>query len=141
MTQLLITGSRNISNRGILYAQALVQRAWDLDWHIIVGDASGIDSTVIKYSWRLASEYGKEKAENFIEVHGAYSKLRRKGPGDNYVHSGDYLSRDRIMVAKLQPRDWAIAVWNGESPGTRYTIWKAEDVPGVTTWIKEFKNE
>jgi hypothetical protein len=45
--RLLITGSRRASEPMLAMARRAVQRAKDNEWHIVVGDAPGVDSEVL----------------------------------------------------------------------------------------------
>jgi len=50
---------------------------------------------------------------------------------------GGYLSRDRVMVSKA---DLVIAIWDGQSRGTKYTYEYARKV-GKHVVLREFKQE
>ena len=102
--KLLITGSRDANNRMLQYARRLVNRAKELGWSIVVGDASGIDAVVIAEADRIGVK---------IEVHSGKGFLRHKSStGENIVHQCSYPERDRIMAGIC---DMCIGVWNGES--------------------------
>lgn len=109
--RLLITGSRDASDQMLGYATKAVQRAKDLGWTIVVGDAPGVDTAVINACDRMGVP---------VEVHGAYGRIRNgTQTGTNTAHEGPYRDRDRIMVELC---DACLAVWNGYSPGTRKTF-------------------
>jgi hypothetical protein len=111
MKKLLITGSRNASERMLAYARKVVLRAKELEWTIIVGDAPGVDAEVIK----ACDELGVE-----VQVHGAYGKMRRQTKtGTNVAHLGKtYSERDLAMVELC---DICMAIWDGSSRGTKAT--------------------
>lgn len=120
--KILITGSREIRQEGLDYAKYITERAWSKGHHLIVGDAEGVDQQVIKTAWSLAAR-NTEKARKFIEVHGAYEKIKLRGPGANYAHDSTYPQRNEIMVNKLDPtEDMVIAIWDGKSTGTKHTM-------------------
>ena len=109
--KLLITGSRQASDRMLAYAISLVRRAKELGWSIVVGDASGIDAIIIGEADRLGVP---------VEVHGAYNKLRHQSSkGTNVTHDSTYSERDKVMA---QICDVCIGVWNGKSRGTKITV-------------------
>jgi predicted Rossmann fold nucleotide-binding protein DprA/Smf involved in DNA uptake len=126
MTRLLITGSRDISKAGIDYAKAIVARAKELDWSIIVGDASGVDTAVIDECDRLGVR---------VTVQGAYGILRHRTiTGENRATTGSYVDRDRLMAEAC---DVCMAIWNGNSHGTEMTFKFAQSM-GKTVHIKRF---
>ena len=126
--KLLITGSRYISSAGIAYARAAVQRAKDLGWTIVVGDAGGVDQAVMNECHRLGVKH---------EVWGAYGKYRRTTPSARRnVIAGDYLERDRAMVERA---DKCLAIWNGSSSGTKYTYDQAV-AAGKEAWLRVSKS-
>ena len=109
--KLLITGSREASQRLLHLAYKAVERCKKLGWEIIVGDAPGIDSAVI----RACDDLGVP-----VEVHGAYNKIRNATKtGENVTHNTSYPGRDRIMASKC---DQCLALWNGKSRGTKITF-------------------
>ena len=124
--KVLITGSRNAN-------QALYKKAHQVvDWcmaegHIIlVGDAPGIDELVRIH----VAEYHYTK----IQVFGAYRLVRYCPwycPGQEIALPGDYLARDRHMAEQC---DLCVALWNGRSPGTRYTGKYVEMLGKRTIW-------
>jgi predicted Rossmann fold nucleotide-binding protein DprA/Smf involved in DNA uptake len=123
---LLITGSRDISKRGLEYARAAVRRAFECQHAIIVGDASGVDEAVMNECHKLGVP---------CTVVGAYNKLRRHTPTCNTeTISGSYTERDRYMVGRC---DACLAIWNGKSRGTKYTYDCAVKY-GKQAWLKTF---
>ncbi|MCB2146570.1 MAG: DNA-protecting protein DprA [Deltaproteobacteria bacterium] len=124
--KILITGSRQASVEMINYAKAVVKRAKEKGHSIIVGDAGGIDTAVIRECDRLKVP---------VEVWGAYGKLRVKSNQDNNQHiEGTYPERDRLMAARC---DMCIAVWDGQSRGTKLT-YDAAVILQKETFLKNF---
>lgn len=113
MTKLLITGSRQATKEMLAYACFAVERAKELGWTIIVGDAEGIDHQVLyKCCWL-------EVPFRFFGI----TPVPRHYCCLNHVNrynkiDGDYLARDRKMVWEC---DRVLAIWNGISRGTKYT--------------------
>jgi len=129
MNKLLITGSRNISEAGLAFARRAVQRAHQLDYEVIVGDASGVDEAVMQECHRLGVT---------CTVVGAYNRLRRRTPSCKVIqHQGSYIQRDRYMAEQCS---MCLAVWNGESRGTKATYDFAVEL-GKTAWLKTFQCE
>ena len=126
---LLVTGSRSISEAGLAYARKAVQRAHDLDYDVIVGDASGIDDAVMRECDKLGVA---------CTVVGAYDKLRRRTASCSvYAVSGSYIQRDKYMAERC---DLCLAVWNGKSRGTKATYDFAVEL-SKTAWLKTFHSE
>jgi len=124
--KLLITGSRYVNPAMISYAKRVVARAKALDWSVIVGDANGIDATVIAECDKLGVS---------VEVHGAYGKLRHSTlTGKNLIHSGDYSNRDCSMAELC---DTCMAIWDGKSRGTEATFGYAKLV-GKQVFVQKF---
>jgi len=129
MNKLLITGSRNISEAGLAFARRAVQRAHQLDYEVIVGDASGVDEAVMQECHRLGVT---------CTVVGAYNRLRRRTPSCKVIQrQGSYIQRDRYMAEQCS---MCLAVWNGESRGTKATYDFAVEL-GKTAWLKTFQCE
>jgi len=106
----LFTGSREATPAMLDLACQRARIAGEQGRHIIVGDADGVDAAVIDECDRLGIP---------VEVHGGYNRLRRETrSGQNFVHAGDYLRRDRLMAERA---DFVEAIWNGKSRGTKYT--------------------
>jgi hypothetical protein len=94
-----------------------VQRAKELGWEILVGDASGIDSQVIE----TCDETGVP-----VTVYGAYNTLRVHSIQGKYVLVfGSYTDRDVKMAEEC---DKCYAIWNGESRGTKLTYKVASEL-------------
>lgn len=124
--KLLITGSRNASPKMIEYAKKVVERAHELGWSIIVGDAPGVDWMVIAHCDFLFVP---------VEVHGAFGKCRNQSSqGNNITHKCTYPERDRIMADLC---DRCVGVWNGKSHGTKITH-EAVLALGKPSYLKNF---
>jgi hypothetical protein len=127
LMKLMITGSRKMTKGMDEYVDRVVERAIQLGWHIVVGDAPGIDRAVIQASDR--HQYAH------IEVHGAYLKLRNKSAfGINIEHDTNYDQRDRMMIDLA---DKVLAIWNGVSEGTKRN-YDAAKARGKEAWLKSF---
>lgn len=123
---LLITGSRNASSAMLDYAHKVVARAKEKGWKIIVGDADGVDDTMIQ----ACDDLGVP-----VTVFGAYRKMRRKTrTGENSALPGSYPTRDRHMATLCT---YCMAIWNGESHGTMITYRAAQSL-GKQAWLKAF---
>lgn len=116
-TKLLISGSREASQKMLEYAERTVIRAKQLSWSIIVGDASGVDHAVMlacgKYHVSFHCYGISPVPRHYYSRSGAPDGL-----GDYTMVPGDYLARDRFMAGLC---DRAICIWNGVSRGTLYT--------------------
>lgn len=127
MTILLITGSRDTTLEMLHYAYRVVDRVAALDWHIVVGDAEGVDTAVIDackhYNVPFAC-YGIRPYPRYTGHVPVYERI-----------NGDYLARDRAMVDKS---DCCIGIWNGSSRGTKYTYDYAVK-RGKQAWLKTFE--
>lgn len=116
--KLLITGSRDASRKMLHVARRIVRATkWDDEFYpsllgceIVVGDASGIDDEVVITCRQYGVTYScygiTQTPRNSAHIH-FYDQV-----------SGDFLSRDRVMVEQC---DLCIAIWNGVSRGTKYT--------------------
>ncbi len=123
---LLITGSRIISARGIEYARTVVKRAKQLGWSITVGDAPGIDTVVIETCNDLNVQ---------VAVYGAYNTHRNRSiRGGNVALDMNYTQRDLHMVGKC---DICMAIWNGKSRGAKAT-YVAVASTGKKAYLKTF---
>ncbi len=125
MTTLLITGSRDISGAGIKYAKAIVARAKELGWQIVVGDAPGVD-------WAVIDACDDLKVP--VRVYGSFVLRRRSKTGQNITSNLSYLKRDELMAGKC---DECVAIWNGASRGTRHTFETAQTLK-KNVYVKEF---
>ena len=129
MSKLLITGSRCISEAGLAFARRAVQRARQLDYEVIVGDASGVDEAVMQECDKLGVT---------CTVVGAYDRLRRRTPSCKVIRrQGSYIQRDRYMAEQCS---MCLAIWNGESRGTKATYDFVVEL-GKTAWLKTFHSE
>lgn len=132
MTNLLICGSRDATPAMLDYARRCVVRARENGWHVIVGDASGVDTAVIAECMLTLTP---------VTVYGITEKPRVRFAdlvyGD-YAHppyiqcKGDFLARDRVMAEAC---DKCIGIWNGRSRGTAYTVSYAKRECGKETWL------
>ena len=110
--KILITGSRDASPQMIKKAEKIASWCMKKSYYIICGDASGIDTAVI----RTASS----KKYKFITVCGAKGYQKVMTPyGENWFTIGSYPERDAIMAFWC---DMCFAIWNGRSNGTRITF-------------------
>lgn len=118
---LLITGSRNATFAMMKKAREAVQRAHLLGWHIVVGDAIGIDFAVLCECHDLGTPF---------KFYGVTEQPRHKCCKEHLYRytrvSGSYLARDRHMV-DLPEVNRVLAIWDGRSKGTQYTFRYAMD--------------
>lgn len=114
MTKVLISGSRSIK---ILPSAAIesIDRIIAQNFHIIIGDADGVDSTV--------QAYLRKQEYHHVTVY--YAKFNSLGKPRNH-HGfptvsvmGNYSKRDKTMCAFA---DYGLAIWDGRSPGTKDNI-------------------
>jgi len=132
MTNLLITGSRDASPAMLDAAYRAVERAHEHGWHIVVGDARGVDKQVI-YACHLKGVPFKFYGITTAPRNSCCLEHIR----ECYVHcdTKSYLSRDEIMVRHA---DRCLAIWDGVSRGTKYTLDYARKL-GIQTDVMEFK--
>ncbi len=105
--RLMITGSRHATSAMLVTARKAVQRAHELGFAILVGDAPGIDAAVVAECNRLSVRYacvcvagkGRNQEANMVV----------KAPVASYTE------RDRWMVTRA---DRVLAIHNGRSRGT-----------------------
>ena len=104
--KIMIAGSRGLKHAQTV--EAVVLRIKERGDEILVGDAHGIDATVIKYC----------KLHNVkLTVHVPSGKTQRNGYDCNTIRAGKtYTERDRYMVNQA---DFGVVIWDGQSPGTR----------------------
>ena len=125
--RLLITGSRDATPRMLSTARHAVERAKANGWEIVVGDASGVDAAVVRACtefevfgdcYGIADEprCGYSEYLNYIQV---TETIIYRGHTGIIRPGADYLERDRRMVQKCNR---VLAIWNGQSRGTRYTF-------------------
>lgn len=110
----LISGSRSIKQLPT-EAIASINRIIELQFKIIVGDALGVDSLVLKYL----------KSKNYEQVKVYYALFDGKGKPRNTSGypcvgvSGNYRDRDKLMCSLA---DYGLAIWDGKSIGTAENI-------------------
>jgi hypothetical protein len=122
--RLLITGSREITERALIDTETLVSIYLG---SILVGDAEGIDERVIQ----TCDRYNVP-----CTVHGAFGKMRRKTKqGKNIPLAGNYWNRDKFMADKAEV---VVAFWNGFSARTRYTFQQAI-LRGIPVVVRNYK--
>lgn len=112
--RVLVCGSRHPSKAMCLKVQEVVEWVARKGYSLIAGGAVGIDSLV---------EASASKLSVPIEVIRGFP--------------GGYLSRDRVMVYKS---DLVIAIWDGQSRGTKYTFEFARKI-GKQVVVRRFSQE
>ena len=112
MNKILITGSRNASGAMLQKARDVTIKCVKNGCHIVVGDAGGIDTEVIRtaggFRYSHITVWG---AKGFQRVMTVY--------GENKFTKAGYIERDSIMAASC---DKCVAIWDGQSRGTRATF-------------------
>ncbi len=105
--RLMITGSRHATSAMLVTARKAVQRAHELGFAILVGDAPGVDAAVVAECNRLGVRYA------CVCVAGK----RRNADARLVVNApvASYTERDRWMVTRA---DRVLAIHNGRSRGT-----------------------
>ena len=101
--RLLITGSRKATPEMLDYARRAVARAKEHGWHIVVGDAEGVDLAVMQACDALGVPY---------VCYGIDPQPRHGNPAQYVRCEGTFLDRDRVM-ARICHR--VLAIWNGHS--------------------------
>lgn len=100
------------------YAWQCVHRAKERGYSIVVGDAEGIDLTVILSCLSMQVPFETHgitpQARCLHPVRASYANAQL----NYHQHNTNFLGRDRVMVNRA---DMVIAVWNGASRGTKYT--------------------
>lgn len=130
---LLITGSRHATQLMRTQAARAVVRAQANGWHIVVGDAEGVDSHVVIACIQFDVPftcYGishEPRLPNCL-AHYDVALLHYQRVGH------DYLDRDRYMCNVAQR---CYAIWDGSSRGTRYTFEYARSL-GLQTDVANF---
>lgn len=110
MRKVLVTGSREMSAAMEKAVIAIVTKiAKDGDC-LIVGDAPGVDATAIRTADRLGCQ---------VVVYGANKLRNSTKTGTNHIVTCTYSARDKLMADDCNV---CVAVWNGESKGTRETF-------------------
>lgn len=113
---LLVTGSRKATQHMLDMTDLCVKKAVALGWHILVGDASGVDFQVAQTCHALHAHYdcyGITQEPRWIKGN-EHIALQMT----YHVVEGDFLARDRAMVLEAYR---VLAIWDGHSRGTKYT--------------------
>lgn len=107
--KVLITGSRSINDPALV--KRIIKRLKERGDEIIVGDARGVDTTVIRICNANDIPY---------TCYTPHDESRNKSAVNVKTNQGsNYIERDRIMAEAC---DMCIAVWDGESAGTQHTF-------------------
>lgn len=108
--KVVISGSRSIK---LLPKQAIqsLDKIMKQNFHILVGDADGIDS--------LVQQYLKSKDYKSVTVFHAYQKPRNNAGFNAVKVNGNYSDRDAFMCVQA---DFGLAIWDGMSKGTAANI-------------------
>jgi hypothetical protein len=123
--KLLIAGSRAASPQMLKYAHACVLRAKAQNWHVLVGDAYGIDEAVVRACEQERVPYT------------AYGvQVRARNRAKYYSNTGlvSFTARDEYMVTLA---DKVMAIWNGASKGTLHVYQMARQA-GKTAWLMHY---
>ena len=114
MANVLISGSRSIK---VLPDDAIVSidRIIALGFHIILGDANGIDNLVQKY---LAYRKYRKVTVYYASFNGS-GKPRNNHNFSAISVPGNYSERDKAMCLLA---DYGLAIWDGRSRGTKANI-------------------
>jgi len=105
-TRILVSGSRSIDDYHVV-SEAIRESPWDMET-LVVGDADGVDTAALAYSKRHDIESERHVIPDWV-----WEKVGSKaGP-----------MRNGYMVEQSEA---LIAVWNGESSGTKDAIKQAE---------------
>lgn len=110
--RVLICGSRKASPEMVFKVKEVVEWAARKGCSLILGGAIGVDSIAEEYAVNLNVPF----------------EVFRGSPGR-------YLARDRRMVSLA---DLVVAIWDGESRGTKYTFEYAHK-QGVCVVLRVFK--
>ena len=142
---LLVSGSRKTPLIGgsnkmhIGYFEAIIDRALANGWHVIVGDAIGVDQS-LAYA---ATNYKYHKNKPFMMVYGIQDRPRHNIASSQVLYTDvsekckTYTARDDFMLSQA---DFVYCIWNGTSKGTRRVYERAiraGKIDGVNVWIKE----
>lgn len=114
-----VTGSRKMTNRKLVIdiIENILDRKYSQSYiHIIVGDAAGVDNIV--YEW---AKNGGVSFTTQLKPANRYFPRLWKSKKDNVL----YLARNMQVVDNS---DILIAIWDGESSGTKNTIDYAKSV-------------
>lgn len=114
MYQVMISGSRSITNKKLVYGYLGVLFGLFTDFEVLVGDAKGVDALVLEYCREHSIPCRIYKARwNFYG--------RRAG-----------LIRNDQMLNEC---DYVICIWDGQSTGTKYVMDRAEKLGKPFTFI------
>lgn len=105
----VVFGSRSI---GELPTEAIksLDKIMELELEVLVGDAAGIDSAVIRHLER----------NGYPNVNVFYSgRLRIATEYQTFGIPGGYVARDKFMCSRAR---WGLAVWDGISKGSKRNI-------------------
>jgi predicted Rossmann fold nucleotide-binding protein DprA/Smf involved in DNA uptake len=125
---ILICGSRRATQEMLDYARQSARKALLVfNASIIVGDAPGVDHAVIAEAMSIDPER--------LWIFGI-TPQPRNGPESRYiqVYTYSYMQRDRHMANLCSD---ALAIWDGESPGTFFTHNYVLDL-GKSSVLKNF---
>ncbi|MEG4286400.1 hypothetical protein QUB68_25035 [Microcoleus sp. A006_D1] len=114
MTKVLISGNRSIKTLPI-EAIASIERIIAQNFHIIIGDADGVDSLVQQY----LKKQGYQKVTVYYAKFNSLGKPRNHHGFPTVSVAGNYSNRDRMMCSIA---DYGLAIWDGRSSGTRANI-------------------
>jgi hypothetical protein len=109
----MVSGSRSITD--IRPGLQSINRIMELNFSIILGDASGVD--------KLVQEYLRNS--NYLDVKVYFALWSGNGKPRNVTGfqtvgvSGSYVDRDKAMCSIC---DYGLALWNGISRGTKDNI-------------------
>lgn len=122
--RVLITGSRGLYSRRLLFASHVAAYFIRRGISLIVGDAPGVDLAVIEQANFAKYQY--------IRVVGAYGKVRYPTHyGKNIALKGTYPQRDVWMAPRCTH---CLGIWDGQSHGTVITF-NAASTFGKKTWV------
>ena len=128
MTKLLISGSREANSKLLHYVHFIVERAKVNGFHVICGDAGGVDSQC----WHSCQELDVP-----YTVYGIADKPRNDAPIINFEvvrPARTYEQRDRTMV---EMADKVMCIWNGESKGS-LAVYEYAKAQGKDCWLYKF---
>jgi adenine-specific DNA-methyltransferase len=109
MSTVIISGSRSINKLPSAAIESL-DKIMALNFDIVIGDASGVDTLVQQY---LSSK-------NYTKVKVYYAFRVRNNLGFLTIPvKGNYTDRDIAMCKKA---DFGLAIWDGKSKGTQANI-------------------
>ncbi|MEG5043562.1 hypothetical protein [Microcoleus sp. B4-C1] len=113
----MVSGSRSIMN--ISPGMQSLNRIMELNFSIILGDASGVDKLVQEYL----------RSQNYPNVRVYFALWSGNGKPRNVTGfetvgvQGSYSDRDKVMCSVC---DYGLALWDGRSRGTRDNINRTE---------------